>query len=70
MGQPRDLAEQLGQEPPPGVAALPADQRELLATALADARRQQAAAIRAAAEESLRYVPALLRGAVRRAVGL
>ncbi|NIH82214.1 hypothetical protein [Amycolatopsis viridis] len=66
----RTLTEQLGAEPPPGVAALdPAHQRDL-ADALRSARRRQAAALAKAGNDALKFVPALLRPAVRKAVGL
>lgn len=65
----RTLAGQLG-ELPESVAALPEEDRRDLAEALHQARRRQGAALAKAGEESLRFVPALLRPAVRRAVGL
>jgi hypothetical protein len=64
------LTDQLGAPPPQGIARLPADRQQELADALRQARRRQASALASAGEESLKYVPALLRGAVRRAVGL
>jgi len=65
-----DLAEMLGARPPAGIETLPEDQRRTLAETLRNARRTQAAALATAGDESLRYVPAPLRGAVRKAVGL
>jgi len=66
----RTLAEQLGGSLPEGIEALEDHERRDLADALRDARRRQAKALAEAGEEGLRYVPALLRGAVRKAVGL
>ncbi|OZM69992.1 hypothetical protein CFN78_27715 [Amycolatopsis antarctica] len=68
--QARSLSDQLDGPLPPGIEALGADERQVLAEALRDARRQQSAALGRAGEESLKYVPALLRGAVRKVVGL
>jgi hypothetical protein len=65
----RTLAGQLGGLPE-AVAALPDEYQQDLADALHEARRRQAIALAKAANESLRYVPALLRPAVRKAVGL
>ncbi|WP_116046465.1 hypothetical protein [Amycolatopsis palatopharyngis] len=69
-GPTRGLAEQLGGPLPDGIETLDDANKQVLAEALREARRQQAAALSAAAEDSLKYVPALLRGAVRKAVGL
>ncbi|SEP47861.1 hypothetical protein [Amycolatopsis saalfeldensis] len=66
----RTLAEQLGGPLPAGIEALPEEQKRDLAQALRDARHRQAKALGEAGEEGLRYVPALLRGAVRKVVGL
>lgn len=65
----RSLAGQLGALPE-GVDALPGEHKQDLADALYDARRRQGAALAKAGDEALRYVPALLRPAVRKAVGL
>ncbi|WP_328444530.1 MULTISPECIES: hypothetical protein [unclassified Amycolatopsis] len=66
----RTLADQLGGDLPEGIEALEEHERQDLSDALRDARRRQAKALAEAGEEGLRYVPALLRGAVRKAVGL
>ncbi|MEC3978935.1 hypothetical protein [Amycolatopsis sp. H20-H5] len=66
----RTLAEQLGGPVPDGIEALEEHEKQDLADALRDARRRQAEALGKAGEEGLKYVPALLRGAVRKAVGL
>lgn len=64
------LTGQLGRTPPDGIATLSTEHQQVLADALRDARRGQAAALATAGEESLKYVPAPLRRAVRKAVGL
>lgn len=66
----RTLGEQLGGDPPEGVRALPEDDQQALADLIGDARRAQGTALAKAGEDGLKYVPALLRGAVRKAVGL
>ncbi|MEU4522338.1 MULTISPECIES: hypothetical protein [unclassified Amycolatopsis] len=66
----RTLADQLGGYLPEGIEALEEHERQDLADALRDARRRQAKALAEAGEEGLRYVPSLLRGAVRKVVGL
>ncbi len=66
----RTLADLLGDDLPAGIVALPEEHRQDLADALRDARRRQSAALAEAGEAGLRHVPALLRGAVRKAVGL
>jgi len=66
----RSLADQLGGPLPDGIAALDDAVKQDLAKALDHARRRQSAALVKAGEEGLRYVPALLRGAVRKVVGL
>ncbi|GAB2960614.1 hypothetical protein LWP59_05470 [Amycolatopsis acidiphila] len=65
----RTLAAELGGLPE-GVAALPAEHQQDLADALHQASRRQAKALAKAGDEALRYVPALLRPAIRKAVGL
>jgi hypothetical protein len=66
----RTLAEQLGGYLPVGIEALEEHERQDLADALRSARKRQAKALAEAGEEGLKYVPALLRGAVRKVVGL
>lgn len=63
------LTEELGARPPAGMAQLDGDQLRDLARAIHDARRHQAAELRAAREQSLSHIPKLLRGPVRRVVG-
>jgi hypothetical protein len=64
----RTLAAQLGGLPE-SVAALPAEHQQDLADALHEARRRQGRALAKAGDEALRYVPALLRPAIRKVVG-
>jgi hypothetical protein len=70
-GRPeRSLAEQLGGALPAGIEALQEHEKEDLADALREARRRQKTELAVAGEEALKFVPALLRGAIRKAVGL
>lgn len=64
------LTEVLGASPPASIGALPEQQQRVLADVVRRARRNQAAALSKAGDDSLQYVPAPLRGAVRKAVGL
>lgn len=64
------LTEVLGAPPPAGIGALPEQQQRVLTDMLHRARRGQAAALAKAGDDSLQYIPAPLRGAVRKAVGL
>ncbi|MPY84008.1 MAG: hypothetical protein GEV00_11950 [Actinophytocola sp.] len=66
----RTLGERVTGELPDGIAALGEDDQQYLADALGAAKRSQREELAAAAEDSLRYVPKLLRGPVRKAVGL
>jgi hypothetical protein len=66
----RTLAEQIGSPLPAGIEALAESEKQDLADALRDARRRQAVALAKAGEEGLKYVPAFLRPAVRKVVGL
>jgi hypothetical protein len=65
----RTLAEQVG-ELPKGIEALPDEHRHDLADAVRAARHRQAAELAKAGDESLRFVPAPLRPAIRKAMGL
>lgn len=56
----------LGEPPPPSIEQLDADAQAALAGLLTTAIEAQQTAMETALEDSLRYVPALLRGAVRR----
>jgi hypothetical protein len=64
------LARVLGAEPPAALAALEPHELEDLARAIADARARQDAALDASAEAALGYIPRVLRGPVRRTLGL
>jgi hypothetical protein len=66
----RLLRDELGGELPAGLGAL--DDREVrdLAGALRDARTRQSAALAAATRQMLGHVPWLLRGPVRRVLGV
>jgi hypothetical protein len=66
----RSLAEQLGGALPEGIEALEEREKQDLADALRKPRRRQTTEVAVAGEQALKYVPALLRNAVRRAVGL
>ncbi|MGI8945432.1 MAG: hypothetical protein ACR2GL_04235 [Thermoleophilaceae bacterium] len=60
------LRTELGGPPPPFLDALSDADLADLALALADARARQAQALEAAIDGTMRYLPPLLRGAVRR----
>ncbi|MCF2525915.1 hypothetical protein [Yinghuangia soli] len=60
------LATELGTAPPDGFSGLAADDVEFLAEALRKAREDQSAGLDQAAEDSLKMVPAIARGPVRR----
>ncbi|MFC4001867.1 hypothetical protein ACFS2C_14110 [Prauserella oleivorans] len=64
------LAEQIEGLLPDSIEALDEEHKQVLADALRQARRRQAAALEAAAEDSLSHIPFFLRGAVRKAAGL
>jgi hypothetical protein len=64
------LRDALGGEPPPGVAALPAEELARLAADVRHARADQSRALHAATERGMQRVPWVLRGAVRRVVVL
>ncbi|WP_034274858.1 hypothetical protein [Haloechinothrix halophila] len=66
----RTLTERVTGNLPEGIAALSEDDKQFLADALGNAKRAQRAELAAATEESLGYVPKLLRRPVRKAVGL
>jgi hypothetical protein len=63
---PSVLEQELGAMPPRAVDQLPAGQQEDLAAAIRDARRRQAKALAAAAEQALNLIPRVLRGPVRK----
>jgi hypothetical protein len=59
------LRRELKGDVPPGIAGLDSEHLQLLAQAVADAKRRQAAEIAAAGDQALKYVPRLLRIAIR-----
>ncbi|MFI6028755.1 hypothetical protein [Amycolatopsis magusensis] len=70
MATKHSLAGQLGRALPAGIDALSEEEKALLGEVFGAARQRQSAELVRAVEDGLKYVPALLRGAVRRAVGL
>lgn len=62
----RKLTDELGTTPPDGFSVLDEADIDFLATALHNARKAQEAGLDQAAEESLKIVPAIARGPVRR----
>jgi len=63
------LERELRSAPPASLNSLRAAELEHLATSLQAARHRQAAEIAAASERALGYVPRLLRGPLRKALG-
>jgi hypothetical protein len=63
------LSAQLRGPVPAGVRELSEDELADLASALADARHRQAAALAEAGERALGHIPRLLRGPIKRIVG-
>ena len=62
------LARELGASPPPEFADLSAAELTKVADLLRQAREQQSAALQEALEGGLRFLPRLVRGAVKRVV--
>jgi hypothetical protein len=60
------LTELLGVAPPPGIAALPVQFRDELASVIAAARQQQADDLAASFVVTLRHVPFVLRPLVKK----
>lgn len=58
------LTDELGAQLPASLAALPDDDLDALADALATARREQAVALREATDKGLGLIPRLIRGPV------
>ena len=70
MAKAAALRDELGSAPPAGVVeALSEAEADDLANALADARRRQAAELRAAVHGAYDHVPRLLRGPIRKIFG-
>ncbi len=65
-----ELAEQLRAQPPKGLASLGDEQLRDLAGAVRAARRRQAAELAQAGAQAYRHIPKLLRGPVRRVLGV
>lgn len=61
-----DLRSELGADPPPAIAALAEAELRVLTDALKAAREHQDAALAAALEDGLGFVPRLLRGSVKK----
>ncbi len=60
------LSQALGAEPPPGVAALPEQERDELATLVADALATQSRDLAAAFQATLKHVPFPVRGIAKK----
>lgn len=65
-----DLAAATGAAPPAAFDTLSAAQRAALAATVEGAARRRSELIDRAIEDSLRHIPALLRGTVKRALGM
>ncbi len=63
------LAAELRATPPDGLRKLSAADLNDLAAAVRDVRTRQGAELAAAGEQSLRFIPRLLRGPLRRVLG-
>lgn len=66
----RPLADRVSGDLPAGIAALREEHQMELSDAIGAARKRQGEELAEAAEAALNYVPMLLRGSVRKAVGL
>jgi hypothetical protein len=69
-GDSQRLAAAIGAAPPDAFAALSADDAASLAGTVERATADRDALIDRAIEDSLRHIPALLRGPVKRALGV
>lgn len=65
-----DLARAIGATPPAEFAALSDADRDTLAAAVERAARERSELLDRAIDDSLRHIPALLRGTVKRALGV
>jgi hypothetical protein len=71
MSDPRaDLQRELKADLPPAIAGLPDKQVAKLAVLVGDSRHRQQAALAKALDDGLSFVPRLLRGPVKKALGL
>lgn len=65
-----ELAAAIRTDPPEAFAALSATDRAALAGTVERAARDRSALLERAIDDSLRHIPALLRGTVKRALGV
>lgn len=65
-----DLTRQLGADPPAAILAIDDEHVSRLADALRGARRRQAQELSSAGDAALGKVPRLLRGPVKKVIGL
>ena len=65
-----ELTEQLRATPPPTVARLPSEDLQHLAGVIRSARHRQAAELQAAGDQAFNLVPRLLRGPIKKIVGI
>jgi hypothetical protein len=65
-----DLSRAIGATPPTEFAALSDTDRDTLAAAVERAARDRSELLDRAIDNSLRHIPALLRGTVKRALGV
>jgi hypothetical protein len=66
----RELQSQLGARLPKGLSALSDEELEDLNDAVRGARHRQAAELQAAGEKAFGHIPRLLRGPIRRVMGV
>jgi hypothetical protein len=67
MSEPGEqLRELLGEQPPPGIAALPAEDQARLSGLIAAAREKQQADLEAAFTATVRHVPFPVRGLAKK----
>lgn len=65
----RTLKDELGGDPPAGIAALPDAQQAALAEAIRAAHRRQAAELAAAGDKALGLIPRVFRIPIKRMFG-
>lgn len=65
----RALESELGGKLPPSLARLDREDLRDLTEAVKEARRRQAAELKAAGEQALQHIPRVLRGPVRKIAG-
>ncbi len=64
------LESQLRAKPPEGLSSLTGEELEDLAGAVRKARHRQAAELQAAGEKAFGHIPRLLRGPIRKVMGV